>query len=340
MAQSYVSQQSAGFQNHIKNIAIVGAGGQVGKFVVEELLKKNSFKITAITREDSTNEPVPGVHVAKINYADPSTIVNALKGQDALIITMNVRAPPEQHAVLTKAAAEAGVPWILPNEFGGDFTEEVGNDIFIGPPKRKERELIESLGKSSWIGVSCSFWYEYSLAGPGLFGIHMNKREVTFFDDGLQRINTSTWAQTGRGIAELLSLPILPQDENDKSTTLSSYRNRFFFVSSFTLNQREMFEAVKRATGTADADWTINSVNSKERFEESRKKALAGDHLAFGHTMYTRCFFPGENVALFEVTHGLDNDKLGLPKEDLEEATKYSVKLAEEQYMEKKFGKA
>ncbi|KAF2467777.1 putative oxidoreductase CipA [Lindgomyces ingoldianus] len=331
MAQ-YASQQPSNFKNRIENIAIVGAGGQVGKFIVDKLLEKGSFKITAISREGSTNTPAPGVHVKTVNYDNPSTIVTALKGQDALIITMAVTAPPQQSAVIIKAAAEAGVPWVLPNEFGTDgANEQVRSDTMIGIAKKNDRDLIEQLGVSSWVGIACSFWYEYSLSTPGFYGINIATKEVNYFGDGNQRINTSTWPQTGRAVAEVLSLPILPKDENDKSVTLSSYRNEFVYVSSFALTQREMFEAIKRATGTSDSDWKISSTPVKELFESSKAKVMAGDRTAFGLMLYSRMFFPDE-PGHFEATHGLDNDKLGLPKEDLDEFTKEAVKLSDEGY--------
>lgn len=323
--------------NHIRNIAIVGAAGQLGKFIVAALLSKNAFNITAITRNGSPTPPA-GVNVATVDYDEPDTIVAALEGQDALIITMSIMAPPEQQAKLIQAAAKAGVPWVLPNEFGGDTNNiAVGNDTGIGAPKKKTRELIENLGVSSWIAVATGFWYEYSLAGPSLYGIDINKREVVFFDEGKERINTSTWPQVGRAIANLLALPVHPKDENDKSVTLSWYRNRFVFVSSFTLNQREMLDSVERVTGTTDADWKISNVSSKERFEESKSRMANGERIGFAHALYTRYFFPGEKAALYEVTRGLANENLGLPKEDLDEFTKEAVRLAESGYFTNMF---
>ncbi|KAF2177445.1 NAD(P)-binding protein [Zopfia rhizophila CBS 207.26] len=339
MSTKYASTQPSGYNNHIKNVAIVGAAGQVGQFITTELLKKGTFDITALSRSDSTNTPPSGVTTKPIDYNDRSTLVNALKGQDVLIITMAVTAPQDQQKKLIEAAAEAGVPWIIPNEFGGDGEDDqVSADIFIGIGKKKEREYIEELGKSSWIGITCSFWYEYSLAGPGLYGIDIVKKEVTWFDDGKQRVNTSTWPQTGRAVAELLSLPVLPEDENGKATTLSHYRNRFAYVSSFTLSQRDMFESVKRVTGTSDSEWEISSVSVKKLFEDSKEKSKTGDRLAYGKMLYSRYFFP-DNAGYYEVTKGLDNEKLGLPREGLDESTKKAVKLAESGYFEKIFGR-
>ncbi|KAF2729245.1 putative oxidoreductase CipA [Polyplosphaeria fusca] len=335
----YASQQPSGFVNRIRNVAIVGAGGQVGAFIVAELQKNKEITISAITREGSSNPPAAGVQVKNVNYQEISTIVDALKGQDALIITLSVAAPPGTQEILVKAAAEAGVPWVLPNEFGGDdHNKQAGDEAMIAVHKRETRKQIEELGVSKWIGIACSFWYEWSLSGPGLYGIDIAQREVIFFDDGNTKLNTSTWVQTGRGVASLLSLPIYPEDADDKSTTISSYANSFVRVSSWALSQREMFDAVKRVTGTSDSDWNISSVGAKQRYEESKKKLMEGDQRAFAHMMYTRYFF-GDDAGYFEKTHGLDNDKLGLPKEDLDEFTKKAVEMANDNYVGKFMGR-
>lgn len=85
-----------------------------------------------------------------VDYDDHSSLVKGLVGQDALIITMSVTAPPEQQTKLIEAAAEANVEWIVPNVFGVDTAnEEAGKDIMLGPAKQKELDLIKKLGKSS-----------------------------------------------------------------------------------------------------------------------------------------------------------------------------------------------
>ena len=72
---------------------------------------------------------------------------------------MSVMAPPDQQSKLIEAAATAGVPWVLPNEFGGTGEDPaVNDDIPMNKAKAGYRAQIESLGKSSWIGVACGFW--------------------------------------------------------------------------------------------------------------------------------------------------------------------------------------
>lgn len=303
------------------------------------MLKNGKHNITAITRVGSTNKISDGVHIKKVDYDDQSSLVEALKGQDALVITMGVTAPPDQQTKLIEAAAAANVPWVLPNEFGGDgLNEEAGKDTLIGPPKKQVRDHIEQLGKSSWIGIACGFWYEYSLAvGPFTYGFDWKNRTATFFDDGTTRLNTSTWPQTGRSVANLLGLKVLPDDENDKSPCLAHFRNTFVYVSSFAVNQKEMLDSILRVTGAGPDDWKVTHVPVKERFQQGVEELQKGKRTGFGKMLYGRMFYP-DKAGLFEATRGLDNEKLGLPKEDLDEFTKVAIDLVESGRFDNMFG--
>jgi hypothetical protein len=332
MATQYASLQPSK-SNRLKNIAIVGASGNVGSHIVSALVERNECNITAIARTDSKGSFHKDIKIARVDYEKPDTLVAALQGHDALIITMSVFAPPGTQAKIIRAAAAAGVTWIMPNEFGMYNTDEAQNDT-IGPGKAEDRALIESSGMS-WTGLTCGFWYEHSLSGPGLYGFDIAKREVEFFDEGTQQINTSTWPLVGRAVAEILSLPILPYDERDKSLTLWHYHNCMAYVSSFTLSQRDMFESLKHETNTTDDDWDVFSTPAKERYEKAKKAMKSGRRDAFAKVLYTRYFFPGEDAGLFEKGHGLDNELLGLPKQNLDAATQAAIKLGESGYWSK-----
>ncbi|USP73063.1 hypothetical protein yc1106_00337 [Curvularia clavata] len=312
----------------LKKIAIVGANGNVGSYILSALRAKGHFQITAISRIQSKATFPSDIGVARVNYEQPETLVEALKGQDALIITMSFSAQNAQEQLI-RAAAEAGVPWILPNEFGMFNTQAIENET-IGPAKQKDRALIESLRVSSWIGMIGGFWYEYSISG-GQFGIDLSKREVVYLDDGNQRLNTSTWPQTGLAVANLLSLPISSSD--GKGPTLDQYRNRMLHFSSFTLSQREMFEAVQKATGTTEKDWKMSSQSAKECLARAKERLMAGDFSALSTALYTRYFI--DDAGLYEKVHGLNNEELSLPKEDLVDATKRAVELAKTGFWDK-----
>jgi hypothetical protein len=314
----------------------------MGSFITHELLKTKRHTITALTRPDSSNTTTlpAGVHVKPINYSDPSSLVAALQGQDALIITMAVTAPRDQESKLIRAAAEAGVPFVMPNEWGIDHTDaSLAKESMIGEARNAARSLIKELGKSAYISLVCGFWYEYSLGGSeARYGFDFPARKVTFFDQGTTKINTSTWEQCGRAVAALFSLDVMPEkagkDEGadaakTEKPTLSQFKNGVVYISSFLVSQRDMFESVMRVTGTTEKDWSITYQDVKERYLAGVEEMKKGNLVGFVKLLYARDFYP-DGCGNFEARHGLHNKLLGLPKEDLDEKTKIAIQLAEE----------
>lgn len=81
--------------------------------MTEALLKTGRHTVTAITRADSQSTLPVGVLRGEVDYNQPQTLVKALRGQDALVITISGRAPLQEiEEKLVRAAAEAGVHWM------------------------------------------------------------------------------------------------------------------------------------------------------------------------------------------------------------------------------------
>ncbi|KAK2744776.1 hypothetical protein FQN55_006532 [Onygenales sp. PD_40] len=334
LAQGYAKDQPAGFSNRIERVAIVGAAGYIGRHITSHLLQTTKHTVTAITRPASTNEFPPAVHVARVDYtstapSDFDALVAALRGQQALIISINMRASPDIISNLIRAAAQADVNYVLPNWYSVDVAnEKLIDESLFRQTRDRFRGEIEKLGVSAHLWLVCNYWYEFSLAGfEERFGFDMQKREVVLFGEGEVRINTTTWAQCGRAVAGLLSLKELAEDEGDDGVTLEGFRNRGVYVSSFRVSQRDMFESVMRVTGTGEGDWTVTKVGVEGRWEGARKAVLeGGDLMKFIRLIYSRIFFAGGGGD-YEGSRGLDNEALGLPVEDLDEATKVAVKM-------------
>ena len=287
--------------------------------------------MTALTRADGGSELPQGVEIAKIDYNTSSTLVDALRGQDFLIISLSVTAPRDTQSKLISAATEAGVQYIMPNEYCPDGANvPMITDMVLGYGILPARKQIEESGVSKWIALSCSFWYEWSLPiGKDTYGFDLKNREVLFFDDGEKKFDTSTWPQCGRAVAGLLSLKVLPEDENDKSLTLDSFGNVCAYSTSFTVSQKDIFASVLRVSGTKESDWKVSYEPSKERWEKAAEAMKAGDRSAFSRQMYSRIFFPGADGNFVQSGRKLLNEPLGLPKDDLDEYTKWSVDFAE-----------
>lgn len=101
------------------------------------LLATGQHTVTAITRTDSQSTLPEGVAVKNVDYSKPETLVEALRGQDALIVTLGGQTPKDTDSALIKAAGEAGVPWVLPNEWAPDTANEaLLKDVFVFQSKR------------------------------------------------------------------------------------------------------------------------------------------------------------------------------------------------------------
>lgn len=189
--------------------------------------------------------------------------------------------------------------------------------------------LVENLGVSSWFVLTTDMWYEYCLnAGSDVYGIDIRNRSVEWIDDGNVRLSSSTWPQLGKAITGLLDLKELPEDENDKSPTLSQLRNQVLYVASLSSTQGDISERVKKATGTTDKDWTMTKHTSKGRFDDRASRLQKGDLSGFGKQLSGRLTFAsGEGD--FETQKGLHNKILGLSHDGLDTYTKIVVKAIE-----------
>jgi hypothetical protein len=199
-------------------------------------------------------------------------------------------------------------------------------------------------GGCAWTSMVCNMWYEFSLAmGPIWFGFDFANKKLTLYDEGTTKVNLTTWEQCARAVVALLSLKELPEDAHDTSLTVDTWRNKSLVISSFLISQVDMFESWKRVSGDRDADWTVEKEPSQERYQKGLKlMKSAQDPMAgrMGAAMasFVRLFFPngGGN---YESSRGLDNERLGLPKEDLDERTAVAKEMVEQQYAAKLFAK-
>ncbi|CAI6100267.1 unnamed protein product [Clonostachys chloroleuca] len=330
MVAKYAKDQPEGFVNRIQRVAIVGAGGQLGRHITEELLKTGQHTTTAVTRAGGNSTFPEGVIPAAVDYTDESALVSALKGQQFLIITLPHDAAPETHANIVEAAGKAGVPYVMPNVYTCDIVvnnKSLGNEVMLGQKLRPIVEHIEQVGKSSWTVLVTSLWYEFSLAcPPDWFGFDVAKREVTFFDDGERKINTSSWPFIGKTVAAFLSLKELPENEDDDSLTVSSFQNKPLYTSSFFISQRDMLDSIHRVSGTSDKDWTIKKEASSKRVADGQALLATGDLRGLARMYYSRMFFPGTEGTYQDKLH---TKALGLSEDDLDQATKRALAMVE-----------
>ncbi|KAF4952968.1 hypothetical protein FSARC_12507 [Fusarium sarcochroum] len=333
-ASQFAKDQPAGFTNRIERVAIVGAGGRQGAHLTEQFLKTGKHSVTALTRANGTSKFPDGVNTVSVDYEDEASIVSALEGQQLLIITLANGVDSEVHNRIVRAAGKAGTRYIIPNIYAANVVVNNKGAVDHLFPAAALRDLlteIERVGVSSWTVLVGSIWFEYGfLGGPSFFGFDINNRQVTLFDDGSAKINTSTWAQYGRAAAALASLKELPEDENDTSPTIAQFKNQPLYVSSFFVSQKDILKSVQQVTNTADAEWDIKQESTSDRIENGKTKAATGNFLGFVEMYYSFIFSSeGQKLNFQDKRH---NELLGLPEENLDDIVKACVERAKNGY--------
>lgn len=284
----------------LRKVTLVGATGNIGKHILDSLLALG-HQVTVLTRPDSTAKLSHNVTVHRADYTDEALLADILQGQEVVIAALAHSAYDVQ-GPLFRAAAQAGVPWIVPCEFGSDPDAALAEHINLNGPKKQYRALVEDLGVSSWLGVVNNPWIDFLLPMPhgGGFGVDLKTRSAAFYDDGTAKVTFSTLRRTGQSLAALLAL---------SDAELGRYRNRLVFFSSFRVSQRDIWESAMRVTGTGEEDWTVSSQPSAEVIRQC--KQAAGFSLAL---LMALTFAEGMGGDYSDRV--VDYEKLGLEQEE------------------------
>ncbi|KAF1943950.1 NAD(P)-binding protein [Clathrospora elynae] len=295
-----------------RRIAIVGGSGTIGTHTLTALLEDKSHTITTISRADSNATFPLQSRGKKGDYTDESFLVSALTGHDILIIQLGISST-DQQTPLIKAAAKAGVRYILPTEFGSDIYAPFAKVFPIMSSKKQYRDLTEELGMS-WIAVVNNPWFDWSLKG-GLWGIDIANQKASLYVGAEGRFNTTTLKQVGEGVAALLSLP---------DGELEKYKNSPVYLSSFCITQREILDSAIRATGTKESDWDITTPAVDEVIAEARAEVAKGNHMAFIKEFYITHMREGTG-GNYQEKAAKDAEVLGLKEGSLDEVVKAVV---------------
>nr|RBQ96949.1 hypothetical protein FVER53263_10948 [Fusarium verticillioides] len=130
-----------------RKIAIIGSSGQVGRPTVEALVASGIHTITAVQRIEATSTFPPEVIVKSGDLKDESFLASTFQGQDAVVLMVPLPHLVSLQESAVRAAAKAGVPYILPAEFGPDpLASKLIEDNQLLQDKKKIRDLTEELG--------------------------------------------------------------------------------------------------------------------------------------------------------------------------------------------------
>ncbi|OTA08142.1 hypothetical protein A9Z42_0090990 [Trichoderma parareesei] len=300
----------------IKTVAVLGASGNVGKVAVPALLSAG-FVVTVIARPDSTSTYPEGVTIKTSSYNDLDTLTHVLQGQDALVEAFNPAAAAHQ-GVIVRAALAAGVKRLITPDFSTDSFSPHAAEVRIFEPKHKAQRELESLTAApgctlTWTAIVLGAWFDWGIQ-TGYFWVDKDKRTVTRFGSGNQKVSVSRVASAGEAIVAVLQSP-------DK------YRNRVAYFADYAVSTNELIAMLDEMSPVGE--WQIVDVPLEDYKKEATALWEQDTKNGVTNRLFTKAYAMLGTAALFDEENRYDGDfshkqepGSGRPLENLKEDLK------------------
>lgn len=160
----------------------VKATGNLGPHILSALLAAG-FSVKVLSRNQlGASSVIPtGIEVLQSDYSFES-LVDAFKGQDAVISTVSTLTVQQQLSIIDAAAA-AKVKRFLPSDFGSDTSVEDDDSIsaFLKDKQGVVRYLrTKEIDGLSWTALCPGAWVDWVSAGTALYR-RMKQRRANIF---------------------------------------------------------------------------------------------------------------------------------------------------------------
>lgn len=199
-----------------------------------------------------------------MDYTSVESLTAALKGMDAVVSTVAGTAIKTQ-TVLVDAAAAAGVKRFIPSEYGSVTTNPklegfpLYENVFNVRNRLQEKA---NAGQLTWTVLACGAFLEFLFA-PGAAGLlDFADRKATLFDEGDNRLSSTSLATAGKAIAAIL--------EDSEAT-----KNRVVKVSEVILTQNQLLKIAEKMK--PEDKWEISKVAASAVLKEGVDEFRAGD---------------------------------------------------------------
>ncbi|KAK3316907.1 hypothetical protein B0H66DRAFT_520060 [Apodospora peruviana] len=275
----------------IKNVAVAGAAGTIGRPIVTHLLASNLFtKITVLTRDASRPLPFPpgSIIIKQVDYSSLSSLESALRGCDAAVSALSFDAISNQ-TLLVKAAANVGtVKRFIPSEYGNDTLNPLLATIPIYQPKIAIRSLCEQLAVShpsfSWTTIqNASFLAaDWTLD----FIVDVKNRRADIKDGGDVLFCATTYEDVAQAVVGVLMNLEETANRPVRTSSVETTQNDIVSIAKDTLVELEGVGKGK--------DWTVTYSRTEELEAQARKRWAEGDRSEEVVAMFINRAFIGE----------------------------------------------
>ncbi|KAJ4290209.1 hypothetical protein N0V90_010424 [Kalmusia sp. IMI 367209] len=305
----------------LKNIAILGARGNVGTALVTQLLKFPSPpSITAISRSTSTSPytPPPGSNIAlkTVDYTSLDSLKDAFAGHDAVVNCITGGATQyEPSKLIIDAAVSAGVRFFFANEFVTNLASPQFRRLpeSLAGAKARIREYLEALGKEGkivWTALNGGPFFDmWLMKGPA--GFDIKNKEARIYGTGEHPLYWTPLPTIGLAAANMLRNP-------------SAVTNRAVHICPFatgTLTQNTILAALE---GVLSTTFSITNVDVA-KINQNARIALDRGEIAKamrGLTISNQFYEGDSGNNLEELT---ENELVGVGNTSVKEAVRDAI---------------
>lgn len=302
----------------IKNVALIGANGNLGTVALQALVKAGAFRITVIKRESSKYTVPAGLLAANVevktvdDQLSLKSLEAALAGQDAVVTSMPLT-DVAQHLRVADAAAAVGVQRVIPADYGScdSDSERAQQLVPLFKHKAAVRARLQQHAAAdpnfSWTSLVAGHFFDWGLR-ENFLHFDLKARTADIVDHGNYKSSTSTLARVAEAV-----VAVLAKDDDERT------KNRVLFVQSFCVSQNEILASLERATA---AKWQVRTLEAEAFIRERKIEADAGDKQAIEDLVFVLGALDGN----WEQRDGFAMELLGLQNEDLDEVVRQVVK--------------
>ncbi|TVY82591.1 Isoflavone reductase-like protein [Lachnellula suecica] len=292
----------------LKNVAVIGAGGNLGPFVTEKLAEAG-FHTTIIIRPES-KYTLPDSHAHLTNHLlrvkrcafDEESLTAAFHGQDVVVVMIGKGVAILSQKTIIDAAARAGVKRFFPSEFGSNT---LSAELLRNVPAMKAKAMILTYLQQKaaahpalkWTAICNGAFFDWGLTS-GFLGFNLQEQTANIYGSGNQHFHATMRSTIGLAIVSALRNP--------------DTENKYLYISNISTSQRELLSVLEMNSGSP---WKVTSKDVMVERAEGMDKLARQDFSGMGQLILADLY--GEGKGTVDPVE-LDNELLGLEAVGLE----------------------
>jgi len=246
----------------IKNVALVGASGRLGTFILEKVIASNNFNVQVVKRTGSSSAYAAGIKVVEADFTNVESLKAAFEGRDAVVSIVGDAGVPSQR-VMVDAAIAAGVKRFLPSNFGSNMANPNSRKLPVFAQKVMVEDYIVEKAKTSELTYSFIYvggFTDFALQKKVI--MDFSKYTPTIFNGGNTQFSTTSMPTVGDAVVGVLTHP-------------AETRNRSVYVSEMVLSQNQLLSVAKQIAPSkpwspVNVDLDVVVAGAKERLAQGQ----------------------------------------------------------------------